>query len=493
MAQPVFRLYDTLSREVKPLKTLDPGHLKFYSCGPTVYSYAHIGNFRTFLTADLVVRTARALGWEVSYVSNITDVGHLTEDDQADATGEDKMAKALRSKEGESFMNVWELAAHYAEAFKSDWRKLNLLEPMLWPRATEHMREQILAVEELIKNGHAYETPTGVYFRLSSFPEHGKLSGNVDKEQLFTAVRDVVVDDNKEHPGDFALWKKDEKHLMQWYSPWGWGFPGWHIECSAMAMMYLGETIDLHGGGEDLVFPHHESEIAQSEALTGKAFCNHWIHTRFLQVEGEKMSKSKGNWFTVRDLVDKERVNPLAVRYALISVPYGKPLNFTRQTLSDAEGNIAKFEAAQTKVAESDGDGENVFGAELDDLYNSALEAMCDDLNTSVAIAKALEGANLIRKQPRTLGRQSGDCARQYLAKINELLGIVSGLYDLQVPNTPEPEVDKIAIEAQITRRTQAKSAKDFGLADQIRQELLAQGIELRDTPEGTEWVLKKS
>lgn len=492
MPQPVFRLYDSLSREVKPLRTITPGHLKFYSCGPTVYSYAHIGNFRTFLTADLVVRTAKALGWEVSYVSNITDVGHLTEDDQADASGEDKMAKALRSKEGESFVNIWELAAHYADALKSDWRRLNLLEPMLWPRATEHMREQILAVQELIASGHAYETPTGVYFRLSSFPKHGKLSGNVDKEQLITAVRDIVVDDNKEHPGDFALWKKDEKHLMQWYSPWGWGFPGWHIECSAMAMIYLGETIDLHGGGEDLVFPHHESEIAQSEALTGKPFCNHWIHTRFLQVEGEKMSKSKGNWFTVRELVDGENVNPLALRYALISVPYGKPLNFTRQTLSDAEGNIAKFEAALEKTQQADGEGENIFGTELKALYESALEAMCDDLNTAVAIAKALEGANLIRKQPGTLNKASSSCASEFLENVNLLLGLVKGIYNLPIPMAPEPSINEAEIEAQIARRKEAKLTKDFGLADDIRQELLSQGIELRDTPEGTEWVLRK-
>ncbi|MDK3157575.1 hypothetical protein QPK87_13465 [Kamptonema cortianum] len=288
MSEREFLLYDTLSRKVKPLQTVEPGHLRFYSCGPTVYNYAHIGNFRTFLTSDLIVRTAEAIGWRVTYVSNITDVGHLTQDDLADAGGDDKMASALKSKEGEQFANIWDLARFYADAFESDWRKLNLKEPTIRPRATDHMREQIVEIQQLIESGNAYETPTGVYFSVDSFSEYGKLSGNRDRENLQVGVRDVVKDDNKKNPADFALWKKDDKHLMQWYSPWGWGFPGWHIECSAMARKYLGDTIDLHGGGEDLKFPHHECEIAQSESSSGKPFSNHWLHVTFLQVEGEK-------------------------------------------------------------------------------------------------------------------------------------------------------------------------------------------------------------
>jgi cysteinyl-tRNA synthetase len=256
MSERTFRLYDTMSRQVKPLELLEPGHLRFYSCGPTVYSYAHIGNFRTFLTADLVIRTAQAIGIRVSYVSNITDVGHLTQDNVADAAGEDKMAKALQSKEGEQFNNVWELAEYYEDAFLEDWARLNLIEPNVRPRATQHMREQIVAAEQLIAQGNAYETPTGVYFNVESFPGYGKLSGNT-QDNLRKAVREVVLDDNKREQADFALWKKDDKHLMQWYSPFGWGFPGWHLECSVMARMYLGDTLDLHAGGEDLIFPHH--------------------------------------------------------------------------------------------------------------------------------------------------------------------------------------------------------------------------------------------
>ena len=306
------RLHDTLTREVQtvePVAYADDGRplLRFYSCGPTVYSYAHIGNFRTFLTADLVVRTAEALGWSVRYVSNVTDVGHLTEDDLADGGGEDKMARALASKDGERFETVWDLARHYTAALEADWQSLNLREPDLRPRATEHVREQIEAARALVEAGHAYETDDGVYFHVPSFPGYGRLSGNQDAEAL-AGTRDVVRDDGKRDPRDFALWKKDPGHLMQWHSPFasgpaaGWGFPGWHLECSVMAQKYLGETIDLHGGGEDLRFPHHECEIAQAEALTGRPFSRYWVHTRFLQVEGEKMAKSAGNFLTVRDL-----------------------------------------------------------------------------------------------------------------------------------------------------------------------------------------------
>lgn len=491
-------LYDTLSRTTKPLETREPGHLRFYSCGPTVYSYAHIGNFRTFLTADLVVRTAEALGWRVSYVSNITDVGHLTQDDMADAGGEDKMVKALKSKEGEAFANIWDLARYYGDAFVADWRKLNLREPMVRPRATEHMREQILAIEELIRDGYAYETPTGVYFAIERFEEYGKLSGNRDRDNLMRAVRDVVQDENKRHPADFALWKKDDKHLMQWFSPWGWGFPGWHIECSVMARQYLGDTIDLHGGGEDLKFPHHECEIAQSEAATGEPFCNHWLHVTFLQVEGEKMSKSKGNFYTVRDLVDRDGYDPLALRYALMSVPYTKPLNFTLQTLRDASGNVERFRECERRIAAAGVDplaerfagvGAEIADAELARVADEALDALCDDLNTSVAIAKALEGTKIILREPK-LDPAFARSAAAFLGRVNALLGIVR--HEDEVAAAAKPSaggVDVARVQALIDERAAAKKNRDFARADAIRNQLAEEGIELRDSPEGTTWV----
>jgi cysteinyl-tRNA synthetase len=485
MNPPVFRLYDTMTREVRPLETSEPGHLRFYTCGPTVYSYAHIGNFRSFLTADLVVRTARALGWRVTWVVNITDVGHLTEDDVADAAGEDRMEKALRSKEGEAFPNVWALAEYYAQAYLEDWRRLNLLEPHVRPRATQHVREQIAMVEELVRLGHAYETPTGVYFSVDSDPDYGRLSGNT-REKLKDAVRNVVLDENKRQQADFALWKKDDKHLMQWYSPWGWGFPGWHIECSAMARAYLGDTIDLHSGGEDNLFPHHECEIAQSECVTGKPFARHWLHVRFLQVEGEKMAKRAGNFFTVRDLVDEKGVDPIALRYALISTPYGRPFNFTLQLVKDATRHVERFRECRRVALSAAGSGEDRLAAELDTLYEAALAAMTDDLNTSIALAKALEGAGAIFREGAAMSAASAASATLFLDRIEALLG-VTGIEE----RPPATDADAERIEALIAERAQAKQSKDFGRADAIRAQLEEQGIELRDSPDGTSWRRK--
>ncbi|MEQ1932559.1 MAG: cysteine--tRNA ligase [Fimbriimonadaceae bacterium] len=492
MSSRVFRLYDTQSRQVRPLELVEPGHLKFYSCGPTVYNFAHIGNFRTFLTADLVCRTAEALGWRVSYVSNITDVGHLTSDDQED--GEDRMEKGLKSKEGEHFANVWDLAQFYADCFKDDWIRLNLKRPLVWPRATQHMREQIQAAEDLIAKGHAYETPTGVYYRVSSFEGYGKLSGNTNRDELMTGVRDIVVDDNKEHPADFALWKKDDKHLMQWFSPWGWGFPGWHLECSVMAMAYLGETLDLHAGGEDLIFPHHECEIAQSEALTGKPFSNHWIHSRFLQVDGQKMSKSLGNFFTVRDLVDGKGAEPLALRYALISQNYGVPHNFTLDLLRDATQKVDRYRQCWDKVKSAAGPATSddaVFIDSLTSLYDETLDAMCDNLNMSVALGKSLEGTRVILREA-TLTSEMGRAGAEFLTKINALLGIIE--HDEVVADSSassELAVDEVWITTKITERSEAKKSKNFELADQIRKAVDDAGIELRDTPDGTTWRVK--
>ncbi|MBI1332092.1 MAG: cysteine--tRNA ligase [Armatimonadetes bacterium] len=486
MSEKQFRLYDSLSRKVMPLETIEPGHLRFYTCGPTVYSYAHIGNFRSFLTADLIVRTARAIGWKVTWVSNITDVGHLTDDDIADATGEDKMEKALRSKEGEQFHNIWELAEYYENAYRADWKLLNLVEPEVRPRATQHVREQILAAEDLIEKGIAYETPTGVYFSVEKFPQYGKLSGNT-QESLRKGVRDVVMDENKRDQSDFAVWKKDNKHLMQWFSPYGWGFPGWHIECSVMARAYLGDTIDLHSGGEDNKFPHHECEIAQSESLTGKPFCNHWTHTAFLQVNGQKMSKSLGNFYYVRGLVDNG-ADPLAIRYALISGKYGKNLNFTDQGLEDAKTNIDRFrraEASALEAIEAGTPGDDAIGGELSSLYGQTLDAMLDDVNTPEALAAALQGARAINREPLTAA--SARSAMEFLDKINDLLGIVRHIEPLHaVAATKEPAVDESLILEKIEARKAAKTAKDWGQADAIRKELAEQGILLTDNPDGS-------
>jgi cysteinyl-tRNA synthetase len=490
---PEFRLFNTLSRSVEPVVPAAPGHLRFYSCGPTVYSFAHIGNFRSFLTADLILRTAQAIGWKTTYVTNITDVGHLTEDDAADAAGEDRMAKALQSKEGERFANVWDLARFYTGELMRDWHTLNLHEPSVRPRATEHMREQITAVERLIEKGHAYETEQGIYFSVPSFDGYGRLSGNERADELELAVRDVVADPGKRDPRDFALWKKDPKHLMQWYSPWGWGFPGWHIECSVMAIAYLGEEIDLHAGGEDLIFPHHECEIAQSESLTGRPFARHWVHTRFLQVEGEKMAKRTGNFFTVRDLVAPASeggrgVDPLALRLALISGQYRKPFNFTRDTLRASAKHVARFGEVLEAVDAASGDGPDLAGDRLRPLYDRALAAMLDDLNTPEAIAAVIEGFKLLHGMRKHLNEASAVAARSWVDSVNALLGIVEHEREPAAPAGGDHDPERAEIDALVADRQAARAARDFVRADAIRERLTALGVEVMDTSEGAVW-----
>ena len=499
MPDKTFKIYNSLARKTEAIEPIEPGHLRFYACGPTVYSYAHIGNFRSFLTADLVLRTARALGWKTTYVTNITDVGHLTEDDVADAAGEDRMEKALRSERGQQFANIWDLARYYTDVMLEDWHALNLRDPDVRPRATEHVTQQIKAVEKLVESGHAYETERGVYFSVESFPDYGKLSGNTLSEELEAGSRETVVDKEKRDPRDFALWKKDPTHLMLWHSPWGWGFPGWHIECSAMSQAYLGETFDLHTGGEDNKFPHHDCEIAQAESVTGKKFVNYWMHTRFLQVEGEKMSKSAGNFYTVREMITPEGeggrgVHPLALRLALISGQYRKPYNFTFDHLRASAKHVQRFEEAlhlAENALQTDENGEDRIGERLDALYERALDAMLDDLNTPEAIAAAIEGAKMIQGFGSNLNAASGRSAKAWLGKINDLLGIVQ--HEKVVTENGEDDAFADEVERLLEDRAAARTNRDFERADEIRDRLEKMDVEVMDTSEGTKWRRKVS
>lgn len=518
MAERTFRLYNTLSRETEAVEPMEPDHLRFYSCGPTVYNYAHIGNFRSFLTADLILRTARAIGWKTTYVSNVTDVGHLTQDDLMDPSGEDRMAAALE-REGERFSNIYDLARYYTNALLRDWHALNLQDPTVRPRATEHVTDQLEAVIQLVESGHAYTTDKGVYFSVDSAPDYGKLSGNREAEQLQATERDTVEDGGKRDPRDFALWKLDENHLMKWYSPWGWGYPGWHIECSVMGMRYLGDRFDLHAGGEDLIFPHHECEVAQNEALAGHEVIPYWVHTRFLQVEGEKMSKSEGNFYTVRDLIapdpDDEHVpepirqqggvEPLALRYALISGQYRKPYNFTLKTLRDSARAVSRYQAIQSKVedvlreASDDSASTDSANAELTDAlhssYDTALDAMCSDLNTPGALAAALSGVKAVENND-TLSPADARAVQDWLNQVNALLGIVEAEHDAterteggETSNSDDDFADRV--EALLEERANARANGNYDRADAIRDELDELGVEVMDSAEGTTWERK--
>ncbi len=488
-----FHLYNSLTRKKEPVEPLEEGHLRFYSCGPTVYSYAHIGNFRSFITADLIFRTAKKMRWNVTYATNITDVGHLTDDDLADTSGEDRMVQALQSKEGERFANIWDLARYYTVILQEDWMSLNLLEPTVRPRASEHMREQIIAVEQMLESGNAYETSNTVYFSVPSFPAYGRLSGNEAAEDLEQAVRDVVQDPEKKDPRDFALWKKDDSHLMQWHSPWGWGFPGWHLECSVMAQSYLGEEIDIHAGGEDLIFPHHECEIAQTECITGKTFARKWVHTRFLQVEGKKMSKSAGNFFTVRDLVLPKSeggrgIDPLAVRMTLLSGHYRKPFNFTFDTLKTNIRHRERFEdtiALAEKGLDNGGDGADELGDVLNALSDRTFKAMLDDLNTPEALAATFEATKAVLSHEQ-LSKGSAASVKSWLDHTNDLLGIVYA----HTPRAIEDGDESFAaeVDALVAARTRAREENDYARADEIRDELTALDVEVMDTPGGPRW-----
>jgi len=523
MADRTFRLYNTLTRETEPVEPQEPGHLRFYSCGPTVYNYAHIGNFRSFLTADLILRTARAIGWETTYVSNVTDVGHLSQDDLVDPSGEDRMAQALE-REGERFANIYDLARYYTDALLRDWHALNLRDPDVRPRATEHVTDQLEAVIQLVETGHAYATDKGVYFAVDSVPDYGKLSGNRDAGQLQSTERDIVEDPDKRDPRDFALWKLDPEHLMRWHSPWGWGFPGWHIECSVMGMRYLGDRFDLHAGGEDLIFPHHECEVAQNEALAGHEVIPYWVHTRFLQVEGEKMSKSKGNFYTVRDLIAPDPgdehvpepirrqggVEPLALRYALLSGQYRKPFNFTLKTLRDSTRAIQRYrhlaDTVDEALAEAASSGASPapsasdLTVALDASYEKALDAMCDDLNTPGAFAAALEGVKAA-EAAESLTADDAQSLRNWLDRVNALLGIVDPEHNARHPTgrTQAPtagmddahHVEAHRVEALLQERAEAREAGDYDRADAIRDTLDDMGVEVHDGPDGTTWQRK--
>ena len=431
-------------------------------------------------------------------MSNITDVGHLSEDDYADAQGEDKMQRALHSKDGKAFPTIWDLARYYADAFSHDWKELNLVEPDVRPRATEHVAQQIEGIGKLIDRGCAYETAMGVYFSVAAHPNYGRLSGNVTAEDL-SGSRDVIVDPSKRDPRDFALWKKDSKHLMRWFSPWGWGFPGWHIECSVMAMEYLGATLDLHSGGLDNKFPHHECEIAQSESLTGELFVKHWAHTGYLQVNGEKMSKSRGNFFTLRDLIyggqqpGPYQLHPLALRYALTSARYREPFNFTLDHAKACGKLVNRIHETYTLAQDSAGQGRagrDNLGPDLSALYDQLLAAMCDDLNTSAAYTLVLKGASLIQKSGPSLTTAAAASAVRWFKGINRLLGIVE--QDALVAMMPATQTGRDPFESQVEQlveeRDRARRAMNFGRADEVKRQLIAMGIEIRDAAQGTTW-----
>ncbi len=472
-----FRLQDTLTGETREFEPLEPGVVRMYNCGPTVYSSPHLGNYRAWTWPDVLRRALELAGYRVRQVMNLTDVGHLTLDDIE--SGEDKLEAAAR-REGRT---AWQIAERYIAEFFEVVERLNLRRAEAYPRATDHVADMIEIIAGLIERGHAYVTEAGnVYFDVSTFPAYGRLSKN-SVEDLVAGAR-VEVLTEKRHPADFALWKRDPNHQMQWPSPWGEGFPGWHIECSAMARKYLGDTLDIHTGGEDNVFPHHECEIAQSEGFLGRPFVRFWLHNRHLLVDGRKMAKRDGTFHTFRD-VEERGHSMRALRYLLLSTHYRLPMNFTWDSLAAAERTVAGLDAAvRAAVADASRADRPEVAAQAAASEAQFLAALEDDLNVSAALAVVHEFRSFVN---RSAPFSTADAARVRAAW--ERLDSVLGLELLaQADAAPAAREDDAEIQALVDARTAARAAREWARADALRDELAARGIALEDTPAGVRW-----
>jgi cysteinyl-tRNA synthetase len=460
---PTVRLYNTFTRSKDELRPLRDGSVRIYSCGPTVYRYAHVGNLRTFMLPDLLCRSLEYLGYQVEQVMNITDVGHLT-DDTFDR-GEDKMLVSARLEN----KSPEEIAAHYSAAFMDDAARLNIRRAAHYPHATHHIPQMIGLIEELIARGHAYPVEGTVYYDIASFPAYGRLSRN-STDKLIAGTRGEV-DPRKRNPGDFTLWKAAGEHRLQvWPSPWGPGFPGWHIECSAMSMSLLGDRFDIHTGGADNVFPHHEAEIAQSEGATGHRVVSCWMHGGLLMLGGARMAKSAGNFFRISEL-EEEGFDPLAFRYLALQAKYRTKLNFSTEGLAGADRvlrqlrrNVAEWSGAPPLAAAN--------AAAADDYEARFRAALADDLDLPAAMALVAE---LTHSDLPTGAKAS------LLSSWDRVLGLD---LDRAPIDASLPEGAAALLEA----REQARAAKDFVTSDRLRDELALMGVTVTDTPDGQRW-----
>ncbi len=501
------RFYNTLTHRVEPFTPIDAPNVYMYNCGPTVYDYAHIGNFRTFVFADVLRRFLELAGHKVHQVMNITDVGHMTDDQLADGGGEDKMAAAATrlkesKKDGRALVenpdDPYAVAEFFTTAFIDDAKRLNLKiadeYPGQMPRATDHVEPSMIPmIRSLIEKDHAYVADDGaVYFSVQSFPEYGKLSGN-SLDHLKGGAGGRVQDSHqthKRHPADFLLWKPDASHLMKWDSPWGEGYPGWHIECSAMARALLQrDTIDIHTGGEDNIFPHHECEIAQTCGATGHdRFANFWLHSRFLLVEGEKMSKSKGNFHTVRDVLEGKvtgrPVDPAVLRFELLKGHYRSNINFTAKGLADSASAVDRLRTAERAVSAS---SIHVSMRTIDNIdaeysvINEFKAALSEDLNISGALGVLF---SWLKSNPTNLIEM-----HDILTITNEVLAILPGsdAYVIIKDNTGTHvgSVDQ-DIKMKCKALDDARVAKDYDKSDAIRKEIESAGYEVKTTKKGT-------
>jgi len=465
------RFFNSLTREKEKFVPLEKGKVKMYTCGLTVYDYGHVGNFRAFIFEDILRRWLEYRGFKVTQVMNLTDV-------------DDKAIKASR-KNG---VPLKEYTERYARAFFEDVAKLNIEKAEYYPKATEHIPEMVALITKLMEKGYAYKGEDGsIYYDISKFKDYGKLA-NIKVENLKLGARVKVDEYAKEQAQDFALWKvwSEEDEDVFWEAPFGKGRPGWHIECSAMSMKYLGETLDIHCGGVDNLFPHHENEIAQSEAATGKKFVNYWLHNEHLLIEGKRMAKSLGNYYTVRDLIAKG-YDAKAIRYLLLATHYRQQVNFTFEGLEAAKNTLDRLTNFVHRLLDADGKGS---GEQLEPLIhrvqNGFEEAMDDDLNISVALAALFDFVrdvnNLI--DGNMLNKDEAREVHRLMLKFDKVLGVIGEI-------KKEEKLPK-EVEELILKREEARKAKDWKTADEIRQQLKAMGILVEDTSQGVKWRIEK-
>ena len=482
-------LYNTLSRKKEKFEPLNPPHVGLYVCGPTVYSDPHLGHARPAITFDILFRYLKHLGYKVRYVRNITDVGHL--EDEVTGEGEDRIQKKARLEQ----LEPMEVVQHYTNRYHLFMDKLGLLPPSIEPHASGHIIEQQQLIRKLIQKGFAYEVNGSVYFDLKKYNEkygYGRLSGR-KLEDMLSNTRNLEGQDEKRNPLDFALWKKaDPSHLMHWPSEWSEGFPGWHLECSAMGMKYLGEQFDIHGGGMDLIFPHHECELAQSTVVTGKPHVRYWVHNNMITINGQKMARSKNNFITLEEMFTgshpllEKAFSPMTIRFYMLQAHYTSPVDFSNEALRAAEhglNRLMKGMALLPKLKSSDSSTVDVLS-----LQENSYTALSDDLNCPVVLGYLFEGVRMINSVHDGKARINAvdlELLRNYMHTFTfELLGLVS---EESIESHDTALLDGV-VKLLLQQRQEAKARKDFAASDAIRNQLAALGIMVKDTKEGATW-----
>lgn len=485
-------IYNTLTRSKEVFKPLVSGKVGLYVCGPTVYSDSHLGHARPFITFDLLFRYLTFLGYKVRYVRNITDVGHL--EDEVEETGEDKISKKARLEQVEPM----EVVQKYMNSFHHNMEQLNVLQPSIEPRASGHIIEQQLMIDSIVKNGFAYERNGSVYFDVERYNQqykYGKLS-NRNLDDIKTNTRELDGQSEKKNSFDFALWKKaSPEHIMRWPSKWSDGFPGWHLECSAMSTKYLGEQFDIHGGGMDLTFPHHECEIAQSTASLGHETVRYWMHNNMITIDGQKMARSLGNFITLQELFTgnhkllQQAFSPITIRFFILQAHYRSTIDFSNEALQASEKGLERLMnavKALDTLPVSD-----ISTVEILPLKEKCFAALSDDLNSPIAIAHLFDGVKMINSIKSGNEKISGTDLAELKLFYHSVVFDILGLKKEQTTDTGESDILKGTVELLIKLRNEAKANKDWATSDKIRNELNTIGIEMKDTKDGVEWKLR--